>query len=114
LPNAKNANLQSTNQPKYKKALFLIMTGLNYTFQGYNSNEGTGGNFDFYELGGLNEIAGTERIRKYVFCNETKTVVPETKHQENKYFLGKHNETGYNFNYEPNEITTLGHAFCQR
>lgn len=87
--------------------------------KGYGELEGTSGSFDFYELGqpmfledgNLNEIVGTERIRKYVYYTETKNPLTGTKHKDNKYFLGKYNDTGYYFNYEPDEITTLDHAF---
>lgn len=86
---------------------------------GYNSNEGTGGSFDFYELGqpmfledgNLNELVGVERIRQYVYYTETKTPLIAIKHKDNKHFLGKHNDTAYYFHYEQDEVTTLDHAF---
>lgn len=86
---------------------------------GYNSTEGTGGSFDFYELGqplfnedgNLNETVGIEKIRQYVYYTETKSAFSETQHTDNKHFLGKHNETAYYFNYEKDEVTTLDHAF---
>ncbi len=86
---------------------------------GYSEAEGTGGSFDFYQLGqslfnddsNLNETVGSDRIRKYVYYTETKTPLAETKHKDNKYFLGKHNDTSYYFHYEPNEITALDHTF---
>lgn len=85
--------------------------------------EGTGGNFDYYELGqplfledgNLNEIVGEEKIRQYVFYTETKTPLVtsplERAEGEAKHFLGKHNDTAYYFNYEKEEVTTLDHAF---
>ncbi len=81
--------------------------------------EGTGGSFDFYTLGqpmflengNLNELVGVEKIRQYVYYTETKTPLTETKHKDNKNFLGKYNDTAYYFNYEQDEITTLDHAF---
>lgn len=87
--------------------------------EGYGTTEGTNGSFDFYELGqpmfledgNLNEIVGVEKIRQYVFYTETKTPLTETKHKDNKHFLGKNNDTGYYFNYEQDEVTTLDHAF---
>jgi len=86
---------------------------------GYADKEGTGGSFDFYELGQpmfidggmLNETVGVERIRQYVFYTETKTALAESKRKDNKHFLGKHNDTAYYFNYEQDEITTLDHLF---
>ncbi len=86
---------------------------------GYNSTEGTGGSFDFYELGqplfnedgNLNETVGVEKIRQYVYYTETKSAFSETQHTDNKHFLGKHNDTAYYFNYDKDEVTTLDHAF---
>jgi adenine-specific DNA-methyltransferase len=87
--------------------------------KGYGDKEGTGGNFDFYELGqpmfledeNLNELVGIEKIRQYVYYTETKGSLIETKHNDNKHFLGKHNDTAYYFNYEEDGTTTLDHAF---
>ena len=86
---------------------------------GYGETKGTGGNFDFYELGqpmfledgNLNELVGIEKIRQYVFYTETKKPLAETKHKDNKHFLGKFNDTGYYFNYEQDAVTTLDHSF---
>lgn len=87
--------------------------------KGYGTTEGTGGSFDFYELGqpmfledgNLNELVGVEKIRQYVYYTETKTPLTPTKHKDNKHFLGKHNDTAYYFHYEQDEVTTLDHAF---
>lgn len=81
--------------------------------------EGTGGSFDFYELGqplfledgNLNETVGIEKIRQYVYYTETQHPFSQTKHKDNTYFLGKQNDTAYYFNYEENKVTTLDHAF---
>jgi adenine-specific DNA-methyltransferase len=86
---------------------------------GFSEQEGTGGSFDFYELGqpmffdegNLNELVGIEKIRQYVYYTETKTQLTEIKHKDNKHFLGKNNDTAYYFNYEQDEVTTLDHAF---
>lgn len=86
---------------------------------GYNDNEGTGGSFDFYELGqplfneegNLNESVGIEKIRSYVWYTETKMAFVEPENSDNKHFLGKKDETAYYFNYEPTEVTTLNHDF---
>jgi len=80
---------------------------------------GTGGSFDFYELGlpmflddeNLNEAVGEEKIRQYIFYTETRTTLPDTKHNDNKYFLEKYNDTAYYFNYEKDRTTTLDHDF---
>lgn len=87
--------------------------------KGYGTNEGTGGGFDFYELGqalfldngNLNELAGVEKIRQYVYYTETKLPLSPGKHKDNPYFLGKYNETAYYFHYEHDEVTTLNHDF---
>lgn len=87
--------------------------------KGFGETEGTGGSFDFYTLGqpmfledgNLNELVGVDKIRQYVYYTETKTPLTETKHKDNKHFLGKNNDTGYYFNYEQDEVTTLDHAF---
>ena len=87
--------------------------------KGYGTTEATKGNFDFFTLGqpmfledgNLNEIVDVEKIRQYVFYTETKTPLTETKHKDNKHFLGKNNDTAYYFNYEQDEVTTLNHAF---
>lgn len=87
--------------------------------KGYGTTEGTGGSFDFYELGqpmfledgNLNELVGVEKIRQYVYYTETKTPLTTSKHKDNKHFLGKHNDTAYYFHYEQDEVTTLDHAF---
>ncbi|MDO5510508.1 MAG: site-specific DNA-methyltransferase [Weeksellaceae bacterium] len=87
--------------------------------KGFGETEGTGGSFDFYELGqpmfledgNLNELVGVEKIRQYVYYTETKTPLTQTKHKDNKHFLGKHNDTAYYFHYEQDEVTTLDHAF---
>jgi len=87
--------------------------------KGYGTVEGTGGSFDFYELGqpmfladgNLNELVGEERIRQYVYYTETKTPLLAHKQKDNKYLLNKHNDTAYYFHYEADEVTTLDHAF---
>ncbi len=83
--------------------------------EGKNKTEGTGGCFDFYELGTtifdentglLNNNADTEQIRQYVWYSETKTTYKPNE-TGNKYFLGSHNFTDYYFCYEKHKDTTL-------
>ena len=77
--------------------------------------KGISGNFDYYSLGqpmfledgNLNEMVGIKKIRQYVYYTETKAPLKETKHNDNKHFLGKHNDTGYYFNYEEDGTTTF-------
>jgi adenine-specific DNA-methyltransferase len=85
---------------------------------GYSDKEGTGGGFDYYELGNplfvgdnnefLNEEVETEQIREYVWYSETRTayVKPDAVN-ENHYFLGLKEESAYYFIYEKESQTTL-------
>lgn len=66
--------------------------------QGYGDTEGTGGAFDYYELGAplfiedevLNEEVGEQKIRDYVWYTETQAELQQ-KSSKNKYYLGTHN-----------------------
>lgn len=86
---------------------------------GYADVDGTGGSFDFYELGqpmfledgNLNELVGIERIRKYVYYTETKTPLTVIEHLDSEYFLNKHNDTAYYFYYDQDGVTTLDKPF---
>ena len=87
--------------------------------KGYGQTEGTGGSFDFYELGqpmfledgSLNELVGLKRMREYVYYTETKSAFTESHSKDNEHFLGRYNETAYYFNYDQDSITTLDHTF---
>jgi adenine-specific DNA-methyltransferase len=82
---------------------------------GYSGVEGTGGGFDYYELGeplmfadgNLNETVDTEKIRAYVWYMETKLPVQIVDLTENPYFLGEASNTAYYFYYEKDKVTTL-------
>jgi adenine-specific DNA-methyltransferase len=58
---------------------------LKRVMKGYGTTDGTGGSFDFYELGqplfnedgNLNESVGIAKIRSYVWYTETKTALSE-------------------------------------
>jgi len=89
--------------------------------QGFKNIEGM--SFDFYELGQpmfigdnnefLNPEVETEKIREYIYYSETrKSIMNEELIINNeKYFLGKENETAYYFFYEKDEITSLNFDF---
>ena len=85
--------------------------------EGKSAVEGTGGSFSYYELGeplligeNLNEAVALEKIREYIWFIETKTpYMPAAG--DNPYYLGKHNDTGYYFYYEPQRITVLDYDF---
>jgi adenine-specific DNA-methyltransferase len=89
---------------------------------GYANTEGTGGSFDYYELGealfledgNLNEAVGVEKIRGYIWYTETQSsdkLLLISDKLESPSYLGKHNDTAYYFYYEPEAITTLDHEF---
>src|SRR5690606_503347 len=80
---------------------------------GAKAVEGTGGAFDFYELGlplfddnqNLNEQVGLAKIREYIWFSETRTAFSEPNKEP--YFLGKKDESAYYFIYEKDRLTTL-------
>lgn len=75
--------------------------------------EGTGGSFDYYELGlplfdkdqNLNEKVALEKIKEYIWFSETRTSYIEPNAE--KHFLGKKDESVYYFLYEKDRLTTL-------
>lgn len=77
--------------------------------------DGTGGSFDFYELGkpifkdneNLNEEIGEDRIRNYIFYTETKQPLRRPQSKDAKYLLDNYQDTGYYFYYEKDSLTTL-------
>lgn len=85
--------------------------------------EGTGGNFDYYTLGeplfddnnNLNENIPIEKIQEYVWFTETRSTYspplegcPPT--ENGVVFLGNHNDTGYYFIYDKDNLTTLDYS----
>lgn len=94
---------------------------------GYGDKEGTGGSFDYYELGPalfnedneINELVGVEKLRQYMYYTETKcTLASPTSRasvigakMDNDYLLNKHNDTAYYFYYEQDSVTTLNYEF---
>jgi len=85
---------------------------------GYSDKEGTGGGFDYYELGKplftgennefLNEEVETGKIREYIWYSETRTpYTPPDPAADNPYFLGKKEDSAYYFIYEKHSLTTL-------
>jgi adenine-specific DNA-methyltransferase len=89
--------------------------------KGYADVEGTGGCFDYYELGqplfqedgNINEALGIDKIRSYIWYTETKQRLNSTtlEVEDHTSFLGKHNDTAYYFFYESDETTTLNHEY---
>lgn len=86
--------------------------------EGNKAVAGLGGNFSYYELGeplfkedkNLNEEVGEDAIRKYVYYMETKLPL-EVGADDNRYYMGKANDTAYYFYYEKDKPTTLNREF---
>jgi adenine-specific DNA-methyltransferase len=86
---------------------------------GYGDKEGTGGSFDYFELGEsiftengyLNEEAGIASIRNYIYYTETRSPLNPVNQNTNDYFLGVHDHTAYYLMYEKGAISTLNHSF---
>ena len=86
---------------------------------GYADKDGTGGGFEYYELGeplmfedgNLNEAVGVEKIREYVWYTETKEAYIPT---DTPYYLGTKSDTAYYFYYEPDAVTTLDVDFLKK
>lgn len=89
---------------------------------GNKKKKGTGGAFDFYNLGQslfvgenkeyLNEEVGIEKIRQYIWYSETKTAKIDCEAiNENPYYLGSKDDTAYYFIYERDDTTSLDHEF---
>ena len=83
--------------------------------EGKNAVVGTGGAFDYYELGermfdedqNLNERIGEEKIREYIYYTETKRHLDRERTEAAKYLLDTYNATGYYIYYEKERLTTL-------
>ena len=83
-----------------------------------NEVEGTGGDFSYYTLGKpiflendlLNEDVETEKIEEYVWYTETKE---HYRSQDEKYLLGKRNDTAYYFYYKKDRLTILDESYLR-
>lgn len=87
--------------------------------KGYGQTAGTGGSFDFYEIGeplmihgNLNENIKVEKIRAYIWYTETHTPYKKPS-STNSAYLGDFNGTAYYFHYERDRHTTLDAAFLR-
>jgi len=95
--------------------------------KGYGDTEGTGGSFDFYELGepvfdedkNLNENIGEKKIREYIWFSEVGAQAARLQNADvpseiqDRYFLGKYNNCGYWFYYQKDSETTLDDDFLK-
>jgi adenine-specific DNA-methyltransferase len=87
---------------------------------GNKQTEGTGGSFDYYELGQplfidedlLNEDVELEKIRQYVWFSETHKPY-KAVNQSEEHLLGVSGETAYYFYYFKNRLTTLDDSFLR-
>lgn len=87
--------------------------------KGYGKTEGTGGAFNYYELGlplfdheqNLNEEVGIAKIREYIWFSETRSAFSEPNAEA--YFLGKKDDAAYYFIYEKDRLTTLDYDALQ-
>lgn len=84
--------------------------------EGAKAVEGTGGEFDYYELGAplfkdnlLNEEVDEERIREYIYYSETKNPLTRKRAEKAKYLLDTHNGTSYYLYYKKGDLTTLSY-----
>jgi adenine-specific DNA-methyltransferase len=89
--------------------------------QGYSDVGGTGGSFDFFELGlplfdenhNLNDQVSLKKIREYIWYSETRSAFTEAEIslKHNPYYLGVKDGTGYYFFFEKQKQTTLDYNF---
>lgn len=88
--------------------------------EGKKAVEGTGGSFDFYELGetifdpitgNLNDNANTEQIRRYVWFSETNSAYIHPDKDTHPYLLGTFQHNNYYFYYIKDEETCLDWDF---
>lgn len=88
--------------------------------EGKNAVAGTGGSFDFYELGetifdpvtgNLNDNADTEAIRRYVWFSETNSAYIYPGKDAHPYLLGTFQHNNYYFYYKKGEETCLDWDF---
>ncbi|WP_366186131.1 site-specific DNA-methyltransferase [Flavobacterium ovatum] len=85
--------------------------------------EGTGGSFDYYELGEplfleedvLNEAVGIDNILKYIWYSETRTAFAKIQNLEQDNFrIGTKDQTDYYFYYTKDAVTTVDYDFMAR
>ena len=92
--------------------------------QGYGSGDnaqaGTGGSFDYFELGpalmdgdALNETLPVETLREYVWWTETHAESGKADPKD-PYLLGSHNGTAYYFCYERGRTVALNRALLRK
>lgn len=93
-------------------------------FGDIKKTEGTGGSFNYYQLGEplfleedvLNEAVGLENILKYIWYSETRTSYSSTTHSlvEENYRIGSKDQTDYYFYYSKDAVTTVDYDFMAK
>ncbi len=93
-------------------------------FGDIKKTEGTGGSFNYYQLGEplfleedvLNEAVGLENILKYIWYSETRTSYSPTTHSlvEENYRIGSKDQTDYYFYYTKDAVTTVDYDFMAK
>jgi hypothetical protein len=86
--------------------------------EGYGDTAGTGGGFDYYELGepllyadgNLNENVPADKIYEYIWYTETKAAYLP---QDTPNYLGEKSGTAYYFHYERDAVTALDEDFLR-
>ncbi len=84
---------------------------------GYSNTEGICGSFNFYTLGervlddeqNLNPNLAIHKIHGYIWYSETHTAY--TQQATAAGYLGKYNNTGVYFHYQPHQVTVLDDAY---
>ena len=84
---------------------------------GYNDLEGTGGHFNFYTLGervlddehNLNPNLSLQKIHNYIWHSETHQAY--TQQATAAGYLGKYQNSGIYFHYQPHQLTILDDAY---
>jgi adenine-specific DNA-methyltransferase len=103
-----------------KKTALRVKKIINGYGNGNKKTEGTGGSFDYYELGQplfidedvLNEEVEPEKIRQYVWFSETHKPY-KAVNQTEEHLLGVSGENAYYFYYYKNRLTTLDDSFLR-
>ena len=86
--------------------------------------EGTGGSFNYYQLGEplfleddiLNEMVGIENILKYIWYSETRTSYTPAARSlvDENYRIGSKDQTDYYFYYTKDAVTTVDYDFMAK
>lgn len=100
--------------------VYFVMYPTFLAWQVKKAVEGTGGSFDYYELGKplflenemLNEEVELEKIREYVWYSETRQIYTESNQKE-EHLLGLANSSAYYFYYLRDKETTLDDSFLR-